>query len=174
MDPNASGSEKALEVRLGALLTRLGWTLAVVETTTGGLIASRVVDVPGCSAYFDRGLVAYSRLSKLDVPGVTDVLIDTHGSVSPGVAVALAEGVRKMSGADLGLAETGLAGPIQGRSPKPIGSAVVALSASGETLYRTFIVEGDRRQIRHGIAHRALAFAVSFLEGGGRESTSGP
>ena len=160
----ASKSSKALEVRLGELLTQLGWKLAIAETTTGGLISSRVVEVPGCSAYFERGVVAYSRSSKTDMPGLTDELIESYGSVSKEVAEALADGVRQMSGADLGLAETGLAGPMQGRSPKPVGSAVIALSASGKTRYEEFIVEGDRQQIRQGIANRTLAFAVAHLE----------
>ncbi len=157
-------SPESHEVQLGKLLTRLDWKLAIVETTAGGLISSRVVEVPGCSSYFERGVVAYSRSSKTDLPGVTDELIETYGSVSREVAEALAEGVRRTSGADFGLAETGLAGPVQGRSPKPIGSVAIALSVSSESRSEECIVEGNRQQIRRLIVDRALDFALTYLE----------
>ena len=101
-----------LEVKLGILLRERDWTIAVAETTTGGLISARIVSVPGSSAYYERGVIAYSALSKREMLGIDEKVMDTYGAVSAEAACAMAKGVRKVSGADLGLAETGIAGPI--------------------------------------------------------------
>ena len=153
-----------VEVRLGRSLTERGWTLSVAETTAGGLICARIVGAPGCSAYFERGIVAYSRASKVEALGVSEELLTAHGSTSKETAIALAEGVRRMSDTTLGLAETGIAGPIRGRSPKPVGSAFIALSTPSGTQCKAFEFEGDRQRIREQIADRALALALAFVK----------
>ena len=155
-----------LEVRLGRLLVGRGWTISVAETTAGGLICARIVGVPGSSAYLERGVVAYSRASKVELLGLTEEALDTYGAVSEETAVALAQGVRQMSGTTLGLAETGIAGPIRGRSPKPIGSACIALAGPESSQCVSFIFSGDRQHIREQIAEQALASAVGYLESG--------
>ena len=129
-----------LEVKLGKLLRERGWTIAVAETTTGGLISTRIVSVPGSSAYYERGVIAYSALSKREMLGIDEEVMDTHGAVSAEAACAMAKGVRKVSGADLGLAETGIAGPIRGRSPKPIGTAYIAVASAEGVVCREFSV----------------------------------
>ena len=118
---------ESLEVRLCGLMTGRGWTLSVAETTTGGLISSRIVSVPGSSGYFDRGLVPYSAGAKTQALGISRSLLKRCGAVSEEVASAMAEAVGRMSHSTLGLAETGIAGPIRGRSPKPLGTAFIAL-----------------------------------------------
>ncbi len=153
-----------LEAQLGRWLTRRGWTLAVAETTTGGLISSRIVGVPGSSAYFDRGIVVYSKASKVEMLGVSEALLEMYGAVSEETATALARGVRQISGATLGLAETGIAGPLRGRSPKPIGFACIVLATPQDTRCEAFVFEGDRQEIRDQIAEQALALAVSYVE----------
>ena len=151
-----------LEVQLGNALTERGWTLSVAETTAGGLICARIVGVPGSSGYFDRGVVAYSKASKVDLLGVSEDLMAFHGAVSEETAVALAEGIRRISGAALGLAETGIAGPIRGRSPKPLGSACIALAGPADTRSASFVFAGNRDRIRVQIVARALEMVVAY------------
>ena len=152
-----------LEVKLGKLLRERDWTIAVAETTTGGLISARIVSVPGSSAYYERGVIAYSALSKREMLGIDEEVMDTHGAVSAEAACAMAKGVRKVSGADLGLAETGIAGPILGRSPKPIGTAYIALASAEGVVCRDFQFDGDRDAIRNAIADAALQMVIEAV-----------
>ena len=152
------------EERLGQLLTQKGWRIAVAETTTGGLICHRLVAIPGSSKYFERGVVAYSRASKLGLPGVSADLIDRFGAVSQEVALALAEGVRRLGGVEVGVAETGIAGPIRGRSPKPVGACHIALSAPSGTCSEERHFQGERADIQRQIAQRAIEMVVEYLE----------
>ena len=86
-------------------------TIAVAESCTGGLIASRLTDVPGSSRYVERGVVTYSNASKIDLLGVPSDMIAAHGAVSEQVAITMAEGIRTRSGVDIGIGVTGIAGP---------------------------------------------------------------
>ena len=152
---------KSLEVVLGQVLKSREWTLSVAETTTGGLICARIVAVPGSSAYFERGLIAYSSISKVTMLRVNEGVISEHGTVSEEVAIAMAEGVRVLSGTTLGLAETGIAGPLGGRrSPKPLGTAYIALATPEGTVCESFVFKGDRDAIREQIAEQALMMVV--------------
>ena len=152
-----------LEVKLGKLLRERDWTIAVAETTTGGLISARIVSVPGSSAYYERGVIAYSALSKSEMLGIDEKVMDVYGAVSAEAACAMAKGVRKVSGADLGLAETGIAGPIRGRSPKPIGTTYIALAHAEGVVCRDFQFDGDRDAIRNAIADAALQMVIEYL-----------
>ena len=154
---------ESVEERLGRLLAERGWTLSVAETTAGGLICARIVGVPGSSAWFERGVVAYSTKSKIQWLGVPDSLLDRHGTVSEEAAAAMAEAVSKVSGSTLGLAETGIAGPIRGRSPKPLGTAYIALWTPEGVKCERFAFEGGRRRIRERIAEQALVTAANFV-----------
>ena len=156
-------SEK-LEVKLGKLLRERGWTIAVAETTTGGVISARIVSVPGSSAYYERGVIAYSALSKREMLGIDAQVVDTYGAVSAEAACAMAKGVRKLSGADLGLAETGIAGPIHGRSSKPIGTAYVALASAEGVVCEVFQFDGDRDAIRNAISEAALQMVIGAIK----------
>ena len=149
---------------LGRTLKGRGETIAVAETTTGGLISSKIVAVPGSSVYFDQGIVAYSRTSKIDTLGLDSAVLDEFGAVSAQAAKALAEAVRSISGTTYGLAETGIAGPILGRSPKPVGTAYIALAGPKGTLVSEVGLHGSRETIRAGIAEKALDFAVVSLD----------
>ena len=158
---------ESLEIALGNVLRERGWTIAVAETTTGGLISARIVSVPGSSAYFERGVVAYSKASKCEILGMDEQAIDADGAVSAEAARAMAEGIRKASGTDLGLAETGIAGPIRGRSPKPIGTAYIALASATGVTCEHFQFPGDRDAIRNAIAEAALKMAIGEAKGKG-------
>ena len=149
-----------LEVKLGKLLRERDWTIAVAETTTGGLISARIVSVPGSSAYYERGVIAYSALSKREMLGIDVQMMDTYGAVSAEAACEMAKGVRKVSGADLGLAETGIAGPIRGRSPKPIGTTYIAVAGAEGVICEVFHFVGERHAIRDAIADAALKMVI--------------
>ena len=120
--------DETLEGAVGRLLQERGATLALAESCTGGLLAKRLTDMPGSSAYFTEGLVTYSNEAKERLLGVPHGLISEHGAVSEPVARAMAEGARRISGADYGLSVTGVAGPDGGSEEKPVGLVFVGIS----------------------------------------------
>jgi nicotinamide-nucleotide amidase len=118
--------DDTLESVVGALLAKLELRLAVAESCTGGMIASRITDVAGSSAYFDEGVVTYSNAAKVRRLGITTELIESHGAVSDEVCAAMLEGLLTQTGADVGIAVTGIAGPGGGTSEKPVGLVYIA------------------------------------------------
>ena len=94
----------------------------MAESCTGGLITDRLTDIPGSSAFLERGVVTYSNASKTALLGVPETVIAAHGAVSAETARLMAEGVRRLAGTDLGLAVTGIAGPSGGTEAKPVGT----------------------------------------------------
>ena len=133
-----------------------GNTLAVAESCTGGMIAERLTDIAGSSRSFLGGAVVYSNALKTKFAGVDPGLLERHGAVSAEVAAAMAEGIRRVCGADYGLAVTGIAGPGGGSEEKPVGLVYFAVSDKGstETLEKRFT--GDRYRVRHLAAQQAL------------------
>ncbi|HWT65826.1 MAG TPA: competence/damage-inducible protein A [Terracidiphilus sp.] len=131
-------------------------TLATAESCTGGLVAQRITSVPGSSRSFLGGAVAYSDPLKTTFAGVPPELIAQHGAVSAEVAAALAEGIRKRTGATLGLGVTGIAGPTGGTEEKPVGLVYFAVSdgQTTDTYDRTF--RGDRDRVRQWASQQAL------------------
>ncbi|MCS6859087.1 MAG: CinA family protein [Abditibacteriales bacterium] len=151
------------EEELGELLKQRGWMIAVAEATCGGLICHRIVSVPGSSKYFERGIIAYSRSAKVDLLRVPPETLQTFGAVSAETAAAMAEGVRALSGTQLGLAESGIAGPVRGKSPKPIGACYIALATPEGTQVREFQFAGERLDIMNQIATAALQMVAEYL-----------
>ncbi len=147
---------RPLEAVVGDLVRQAGWTMAVAESCTGGLLASRLTDVPGSSAYFDRGVVCYSNRAKTDMLGVPAALIEEHGAVSEPVAVAMAEAVRAPAGSAVGIGITGIAGPDGGSDAKPVGTVAVAVLAGSARRVRTFQFIGARDQVKYQSAQGAL------------------
>lgn len=131
-------------------------TLATAESCTGGLVAERITRVPGSSRSFLGGAVAYSDPLKTAFAGVPPELIAQHGAVSAEVAAALADGIRKRTGATVGLGVTGIAGPTGGTDEKPVGLVYFAVSdgQTTDTYDRTF--RGDRERVRQWAAQQAL------------------
>jgi nicotinamide-nucleotide amidase len=140
-------------------------TVAVAESCTGGLTSQRLTSVPGSSAYFDRGLVTYSNRAKMDLLSVPDVLLRSRGAVSGEVALAMAKGVRDRSGADLGLAITGIAGPSGGMKDKPVGLVFLALADKRNAVSRSHLFGGDREVIRRRASQAALDLLRRYLSG---------
>ena len=148
--------EEKLEAVVGRLLRERKATLAVAESCTGGLVASRLTDIPGSSDYFERGVVTYSREAKERLLNVPASLVERHGVVSVEVARAMAAGVRRMSGTAFGLATTGIAGPSGGTPEKPVGLVCVAIAWDGGDGAREFRLLGDREQVKYRGAQMAL------------------
>ena len=161
-----------LEREIGVSLARRGLRLATAESCTGGLIAHRITNVAGSSDYFERGFVVYSNRSKKELLGVHTSLIEAHGAVSREVALAMAEGARKASGADVALAVTGIAGPISDESKKPVGLVYVAVCAlDGPAVVEEHNFDGTRLQIKKQSAEAALALLMQTLDSwGSRDS----
>ncbi|MFB3816243.1 MAG: competence/damage-inducible protein A [Candidatus Methylomirabilales bacterium] len=162
--------DEQMEALVGRLLRERGATLAVAESCTGGLIASRLTDIPDSSTYFDRGVVTYSPAAKQALLDVPAALIARHGVVSAEVAVAMAEGVRRRSGATFGLATTGLAGPSGGTPEKPVGLVYIGLAWEGGSLAREERLIGERTLIKYRAAQMALETLRRHLLGVGMEA----
>jgi nicotinamide-nucleotide amidase len=162
---------ETLETAVAALLARAGATIALAESCTGGLVAAKLVNVPGISDHLLEGVVAYANEAKvrdLDVPAA---LIEHHGAVSEPVARAMAEGVRRRAGADVSVGITGIAGPAGGTAEKPVGTVWFAVADDAGTQAARVIFTGDRAEIRERAANHALNMLrlrlLQVLEGRG-------
>ena len=147
---------ETMEEVVGRRLAITGFTLAVAESCTGGLIAQRLTSVPGSSAYFTEGLITYSNESKTRLLGVDKKLIKEHGAVSKEVARDMARGVRHRAKTDFGLAVTGVAGPGGGTEEKPVGLVYIALADDAHTEHKRLKLPGDRELIRWRASQAAL------------------
>ena len=147
---------ETMEEVVGLRLAVNGFTLAVAESCTGGLIAERLTEVPGSSSYFMEGVVTYSNESKVRLLGIRPELLELRGAVSAEVAEAMAEGVRQRAGTDFGLSVTGIAGPGGGTTEKPVGLVYVALSDDAHVEHRKLLLPGDRHLIRWRSSQAAL------------------
>ncbi len=148
--------DDSLEAVVGKMLKQRKATLAIAESCTGGLISSRITDVPGSSEYFENGIVAYSNRAKIELLGVNPELIESFGAVSPEVAEAMAMGVKKKSSADYGLAVTGIAGPAGGSEKKPAGLVYISLAGKNDVTVSKNIFSGNRKRIKFYSSQAAL------------------
>jgi nicotinamide-nucleotide amidase len=147
---------ESLEQIVAHLLIENHATIAVAESCTGGLLAERLTSVAGSSAYFLGGAVVYSNELKTSMAGVPAVLIESKGAVSAEVALALASGIRKRTGAKLGLGVTGIAGPSGGTPEKPVGLVHLAIADERGARETAMQLPGDRERIRMFSTQRAL------------------
>jgi nicotinamide-nucleotide amidase len=147
---------RKLEEVVGELLAAKGLHIAVAESCTGGLITSRLTDVPGSSRYVDQSVITYSNDAKTELLGVSPDLLMVHGAVSEPVALAMADGIRARAPADIGVAVTGIAGPTGGTPEKPVGMVVVAAVTPTDRRCRTFRFFGDRAQVKFQASQAAL------------------
>jgi nicotinamide-nucleotide amidase len=141
---------------VAALLVERGLTLALAESCTGGLVATRLTDVPGSSAFLDRGYVTYSNRAKTELLGVPPDMLERVGAVSEEVCRAMAEGARVRASTDIGLALTGIAGPSGGTADKPVGLVYLGLSGAAGDRVRRVVFPGDRDRIRQQAVQAAL------------------
>lgn len=150
---------------LGAHLSRRKWRAATAESCTGGLLAHRITNVPGSSAYFERGFITYSNEAKMELLGVPAEVLAAHGAVSEPCARAMAEGARRAGGCEAGLSVTGIAGPAGGTPQKPVGTVFVAVALPSGTRCREHRFQGGRLEIKEQTAEAALRFLREALEG---------
>lgn len=153
-----------LEAALGERLKQKGLTLAVAESCTGGLLGGRLTSVPGSSSYFLGGVIAYANAVKTRALQVPSRILKTRGAVSEECAAAMARGVRKATGADIGVAVTGIAGPGGGTKDKPVGLTYVAVSGPGRAeKVKRLDIHGPRESVRVRAATAALRLAFDAL-----------
>ena len=157
LGPDRYGSDAdTLERVVGSLLLDRGLTLSVAESCTGGLLGHRITNVPGSSAYFERGVMVYSNRAKQELLGVPESVLRAHGAVSAQCAEAMARGISVLAGTACGLAVTGIAGPEGGSAAKPVGTVFVGLTVAGETGARRFRFAGDRESVKWQSSQMAL------------------
>ena len=154
----------APEELVGVRLRAMGASLATAESCTGGLIAHRITNVAGSSAYFLGGIVSYSNGAKVELLGVESQLIAEHGAVSEPVARQMAQGTRNCFGAVFGVACTGIAGPAGGTPEKPVGLVYIAVAGPDGTRVVRCQFDGDRFGIKERTADRALGLVLEALE----------
>jgi nicotinamide-nucleotide amidase len=154
---------RPLEEIVGELLVSRGWTIGAGESCTGGLITSRLTDIPGSSRYVMQSVITYSNEGKIALLGVAADLITSQGAVSEAVALAMADGIRSRAGVDVGIGVTGIAGPGGGSPEKPVGTVAVAAVTAHTTRSRVFRFMGEREQVKFQAAQAALDMVRRIL-----------
>ncbi len=156
---------QAPEALVGPLLVERGWRLATAESCTGGLIGSRLTDIPGSSAYFAGGIVAYAYDAKVRLLGVPWQVLEAHGAVSEPVVRLMAEGAKRALSVEVAIAVSGIAGPTGGTAEKPVGTTWIAISTPETTLARRFVWPHDRVGNKKATAEQALQWLLEILSG---------
>jgi len=155
--------DDSLEAVLGRMLTERGATVATAESCTGGLLASRITDVAGSSAYFLGGAVAYTAKAKQDFASVAPALIAEHGEVSEEVAIALARGIRERFHTTYGVGITGIAGPGGGSEAKPVGTVHIAVASAEAHEHRKLFWPVERKLFKWFATQSALDLLRLFI-----------
>lgn len=145
-------------------LKQRGMTVATAESCTGGLLGKSITDISGSSAVYPGGVISYCNRIKHEILGVEQELLDTLGPVSEPVARQMAEGVRRVIGADLGIGITGIAGPNSDDTGRPVGLIYVSASNGETTLVRECHFDGDRGAVRAQAAEAAAELALGLIE----------
>lgn len=153
-----------LEEIVGRLLAEQGLTIAVAESCTGGLIAHRLTNVSGSSAYFVGGVVAYANEVKEQVLGVSGETLVAHGAISEETVREMACGARRLFDTDVAISSTGIAGPTGGTPEKPVGLVYVALAAQDVERGERHLWQGDRLENKRQTAAAALEMLRQYLE----------
>ncbi|NIS09276.1 MAG: competence/damage-inducible protein A [Candidatus Dadabacteria bacterium] len=157
-------SDTTMEEVVGGLLNERSMTLSLAESCTGGLVSHRITNVSGSSKYFNRAIICYSNESKINDLGVSRLLIENHGAVSTHVAEAMAKGILDLSGTDIGIGITGIAGPGGGSTEKPVGTVHISLACkNGDIISDKFSYHGDREQIKLITSTQSLDMIRKFL-----------
>jgi len=160
-----SDAGQSMEEVVIGLLAEKGLTLSTAESCTGGMLASRIVGVPGASRVFDRGFVTYSNEAKIRELGVRQETLDTFGAVSRETAEEMAKGLAEKTGTSAGLAITGIAGPDGGTAEKPVGLVYVAAFLNGRIETQKLNLRGDRQRVRTVSCLHALDLLRKMLLG---------
>lgn len=163
--------ERPVERRIGDLLGGREETVAVAESCTGGLVSSRLTDIPGSSDYFDRSVVSYSYDSKLEELCVNRETLDDRGAVSEAVAAQMARGIRDSAGTSWGVGTTGIAGPTGATEAHPVGTVFLGIAYSADwgtgdsfTTVERHVFDGSRKTVKQKITEQALCSLESAAE----------
>lgn len=135
-------------------------TIATAESCTGGKIAAMITDVPGASGIFGYGMVTYSNDAKVKILGVKEETLAAHGAVSPETAYEMAVGLKGVSGADVGISVTGIAGPGGGSSEKPVGLVYMGIAYGDDVFVKKNLFHGERDEVRLQTVEAALHFVA--------------
>lgn len=164
------GSKADLAKELAITLVDRGWTIALAESCTGGLVCTTLTELSGSSDWFERGYITYSNQSKTECLGVTAEIIDSFGAVSEPVAKAMAEGAQRNASVNIGISITGIAGPAGGSLEKPVGTvcfgwAVKERISNGviNITTKTMHFDGDRQAVREQACHYALSQLLQLI-----------
>ncbi len=138
--------------------------IATAESCTGGLVAKKITDISGASAVFDMGLVSYANKIKNEFLGVPEEVLNTVGAVSHETAYEMAKGIKRISGADIGVGITGIAGPTGGTPEKPVGLVYFAVAYKDEIIVEKLLLNGDRDKIRNDTSNIVASKVISMIE----------
>ena len=149
-----------MEEKLVSLLLEKKMTITTVESCTGGMVASKIVNVSGASAVFNEGFITYANQAKETYAGVLKETLEAYGAVSNQVAMEMAEGIAQKTGADVAISVTGVARPFGGTNEKPVGLVYIGCFVLGKIFFEECHFNGDRLQIREQSANEAINFAL--------------
>lgn len=152
-----------LEEDIGVLLNKLKLTIAVAESATGGSISNLITDIPGSSNYFKGSVISYDNEIKAKILGVKRETLEKYGAVSYQTGKEMAEGIRKLMDVDIGLSDTGIAGPTGATPGKSVGLFYIGLSSEHETQVEEFVFHEDRIANKQGAAEAALRMLKEYL-----------
>ena len=154
------------EEELGKILTEKKLTIATAESCTGGLISSLLTDISGSSEYVKLNVVTYSNEAKNKILGVSWDILNNYGAVSEECAYAMAEGLQKLTGCDIALCTTGIAGPTGGTVDKPVGLMYIGIKYNGIPSVKQVLLPSDlnRIQMKEKFARLALDYALQLLK----------
>ena len=156
MDVSVNREEPLLEEQIVGLLQEKKVTLATAESCTGGMLASRIIDVPGVSEVFKAGLVTYANEAKQNLIGVKEDTLAQFGAVSEQTAREMVLGAIKAAKADMAVATTGIAGPGGGTKEKPVGLVYIACGSADDIIVERCLFSGSRKEIRQASVEHAL------------------
>ena len=160
-----SRNEESLEEVVGRLLTERGLTISVAESCTGGNLSNLLTNVPGASKYFERGIISYGNVSKVEILNVNEDALNEHGVVSLKVAQQMAEGVRAISGTDIGLSITGIMGPTGATTDKPVGLVYIGFCDEKVCTAKKFVFGENRIFNKQRTTQAALEIIRRYILG---------
>lgn len=151
-----SDADETLEMKVVSMLREKGYTITTAESCSGGMIAGRIINVPGASEVFNEGHITYANEAKMKYLGVKAETLEKYGAVSEHTAYEMAEGAAKLSGADVAVAVTGIAGPDGGTVEKPVGTVFIGCCVAGAVTVKKYLFKGNREKIRAYTVQNAL------------------
>jgi len=159
-----TGGNPSLEEQIGTLLRKHRKSISIAESCTGGFISHRITNVPGSSNYYHCGVIAYSNQSKITILHVSPEALKKFGAVSRQTAIEMAQGIKQVSGSDLALAVTGIAGPGGGTPKKPVGLVYVCLASDESVVCKEFKFKGKRKEIKLQASEAALEMTKKYFQ----------